>query len=251
LQSSMQKTKKSIAKGDFELNPFKYVIEDTALITSNTSFLNTLSFNRYSNKWGVDISNLQNTGKALLTYGYESRKQKDWTAKVRWVLSSALTLDVNNKKGVQALFTPSFSNRNYEIDQFSTEPRISFIRGTVFRLQTSYKLEKKNNKELYGGEESVSNSINVETKYNVLQNSSIIGRFTFNNISYTPNAVQENPSVTYIILEGLLPGQNYLWGIDVTKRLFGNVELNLQYEGRKPGESRTIHTGRAAVRALF
>lgn len=250
-QTSMQKTRKSLARGDFEFNPFKYDVLDTALITLNTSYLNSISFNRYSGQWGIDISNVQNTGKALLTYGYESRKLLDWIIKLRWMLSRSFSFDINSRKGMSALYTPRFTNRNYEIDHYSTEPRISFIRGTVFRLQTSYKLEKKTNLAEYGGEESTSNAIQVETKYNVLQNSSINARFTYNNISYKSNSVQENPSVTYIILEGLLPGRNFLWSVDLTRRLFGNVELNLQYEGRKPGETRSIHTGRAAVRALF
>lgn len=250
-QTSMQKTRKSLALGDFEFNPFKYEVLDTALITLNTSYLNSISFNRYSGEWGIDISNVQNTGKALLTYGYESRKLHDWIVKLRWMLSRSISFDINSRKGLSALYTPRFSNRNYEIDHYSTEPRISFIRGTVFRLQTSYKLEKKTNLAAFGGEESTSNAIQVETKYNVLQNSSINARFTYNNIDYKSNQVQENPSVTYIILEGLLPGRNFLWSIDLTRRLFSNVELNLQYEGRKPGETRSIHTGRAAVRALF
>ena len=251
LQTSMQKSKKSVARGDFELSPFKYAIQDTALITTNTSMLNTLSFNRYSSKWGIDISNLQNTGKALLTYGYESRIQKDWTAKLRWMLSRSFTMDVNNRKGLTALYTPSFSNRNYEIDLYSTEPRISFIKGTVFRLQASYRLEKKTNLEGYGGENSLSNSFNIDTKYNVLQNSSVSARFTYNTISYSRKTANDNPTVTYIMLEGLLPGKNYLWSVDLTKRLLNNVELSFQYEGRRPGETRTIHTGRAALRALF
>jgi len=247
-QSSLQKTKKNIAKGDFEFNPFKSNVLDTSLLTLNTSLLNSLSFNRYSSKWGLDFSNLQNTGKALLTYGYESRKQIDWIAKLRVNLSSTFTFDVNNRKTFTALYTPSFGNRNYELNIYSSEPRISFTQGTVFRIQTSYKLENKKNNPIYGGEKATSNALNVETKYNVLQNSTINARFTYNNIQYKGAT---NTTVSYIILDGLLPGSNFLWSVDFTKRLFGNMEMSFQYEGRKPGDSRTIHVGRAALRALF
>lgn len=248
LQTSMQKNKKSIAKGDFEFSPFKYDLQDTALLTTNTSFLNTLSFNRYSTVWGLDVSNLQNTGKALLTYGYESRRVNEWITKIRWNLSSSFTFDMSARKGLNALFTPNFSNRNYELSSYSAEPRISFVKGTVFRIQTSYKYEKKNNRPQFGGEKSLSNSLNLETKYNVLQNSSINARFTFNNIQFNYPA---NTTVSYIMLDGLLPGSNYLWSVDFTKRLLNNIELNFQYEGRKPGSARTVHVGRAAIRALF
>ncbi|MFL5789035.1 MAG: hypothetical protein ACJ748_13330, partial [Flavisolibacter sp.] len=248
IQTSMQKSRKSVSNGNFDFNPFKYDIQDTALLTLNTSLLNTLSFNRFSTKWGIDISNIQNNGKALLTYGYESRKLQDWVGKVRWNMTGAITLNVSNKKELNALYTPSFSNRNYELQIYSTEPGISFVRGTVFRLQTSYKFENKKNNPIYGGEKSLSNSLNLETKYNVLQNSSITGKFTYNNIQYGYPA---NTTVSYIMLDGLLPGSNYLWSVEFTRRLLNNVEINFQYEGRKPGESHTVHVGRAAIRAIF
>src|SRR5690606_9415066 len=222
----------------------------TALITLGTVFLNTVSFNRFNSHWGVDISNLNNSGKSLLTYGYESRQISDWSMKFRWNLSKMLTFDLTTRKGNNELFTPdaAFTNRNYELDIFNTEPRISLIRGTVFRLVTSYKYDVKKNLPKYGGEKSVSNSINVESKYNVLQNSSLIGRFTFNNINYDAAA---NTTVSYIMLDGLLPGKNYLWSLGLTKRLMNNLELNFQYDGRKPASARTVHIGRASITALF
>ena len=97
-------------------------------------------------------------------------------------------------------------------------------------LVTGYKFENKKNQPLYGGEKSISNSLNLESKYNILQNSSITGKFTFNNISYKSPA---NTTVSYIMLDGLLPGKNFLWSLTFTKRLLNNLELNFQYDGRK------------------
>jgi hypothetical protein len=252
LQSSLQKSKKSMAKGGIEFNPFKFSILDTALLTNTTALLNTVSFNRFSTRWGFDISNIRNSGKALLTYGYETRQTIDWNLKLRWNLSSAVTVDINGKKAVNALYTPNFGNRNYELDIQQLEPRLSFIRGTVFRIQSSYKLEIKQNVPQYGGEKSVSHALHLETKYNVLQNSSIDAKFTYNKIDYkVPVTSAKNLSVEYIMLDALRPGSNYLWTLDFTKRLLNNVEINLQYEGRMPADSRTIHVGRASVRALF
>ena len=102
-------------------------------------------------------------------------------------------------------------------------------------------------------EKSTSNALNSEIKYNILQNTSITGKFTFNNITFSSQDAVPNlntPSA-YIMLDGLLPGKNYLWTIDFTKRLSNNLEMNIQYEGRKPGETRIIHTGRASIRAIL
>lgn len=250
LQTSMQVNKKSVAKGNFQFNPFKYGLNDTALLTLNTVFLNTVAFNRYSPLWGMDLSNLQNSGKALLTYGYESRKLDDWILKMRWNVSHSFTLEVTSKKGINELLNQAaaFTNRNYKLDIVSVEPRITFIQGTKFRFVTGYKFEQKKNQPKYGGEKSLSNSINIESKYNILQNSSINGRFTYNNIDYKS---KPNTTVSYIMLDGLLPGKNYLWALGLTKRLLNNLELTFQYDGRKAGVARTVHIGRASIVALF
>ena len=63
----------------------------------------------------------------------------------------------------------------------------------------------------------VSNSMNIESKYNVLQNSSITGKFTFNNIDFKSTMAAATTTVSYIMLDGLLPGKNYLWSLYIYK----------------------------------
>lgn len=254
-QSSMQISKKSIAKTDFQFNPFKYGLRDTALITLSTVLLNTFSFNRFGSSWGFDISNLQNSGKSLLTYGYESRKLNDWILKLRINLSRSITFEVNTKKELNSLSTanPQFENRNYTIHEQLLEPKLTFIRGTSFRFVTGYSYDnKKNDTAFNGGQKAISNAFNLETKYNVLRSASVGAKFTLNTINFTsahPN--DANSTVGYTMLNGLLPGKNYIWNVNFTKTLMNNLELRVEYEGRKAGTSRTVHRGTASLNALF
>ncbi len=146
----------------------------------------------------------------------------------------------------------NFDNSNYDIDQYSMEPTLTLTRKANLRLMIGYKFSNKLNSPDYGGDKYSSNTINTEFKYNILQSTSLQAKFTYSNISYTTNSSSgTNSPVAYIILDGLVPGKNYLWNVDLTKKLGSNLELNLQYEGRKPGDTRTIHTGRASLRALL
>jgi hypothetical protein len=245
----LQTAKKELSDGTLVFNPFKKGgINDTSLLTLTNVFTNTVSFNRFSTKWGFDVSNGQNNSKSLLTYGFESRKLTGWTLRGRWNPARQFTIEIVQKAGNNSLFTPKFDNRNYSIKTINSEPRFTFTSGTNYRLSTSYEHNQKKNQLVYGGERSVSNSLNVEGKYNAVNNTSFTGKFTYSNIDYTGTP---NTTVSYIMLDALLPGKNFLWNFDLTKRLGNNLELNFQYEGRKPAETRTIHIGRASLRAIL
>lgn len=248
LQSSLQTYKKQVSNGDPVFSPFKGKIQDTSLINFNYILSNTLSFNRFSTSWGVDVTNLVNYNKSLLTYGTETRQLNQWNVKGRINIAKAYTLELIQKFASNNLFTPSFANQNYVIKEYSAQPQLTYTSGTKYRIQTSYSFDGKNNAPQYGGEKTIANSLNIEGKYNTVSNTSLTAKFTFSNINFTGTP---NTTVSYIMLDALLPGKNYLWNISLTKRLMNNLELNFEYEGRKPGEARTIHIGRASLRALL
>jgi hypothetical protein len=245
--SSLQINKKDISQGGFEFNPFSKNLVDTSLITLYSFLSNTIYFNRASSVWGIDITQRLNNSKSLLNYGFESNSLRDLSLKGRWNLNRSIATNFANKYVRNQLTTPSFANRNYRIDEVAAEPSVSYIYKSDFRVSLIYTYDIKKNKTGVS-DKAVNNQLAAEVRYNVLSNGTVNGRFSLNNINFTGDA---NSTVGYILLDGLLPGKNYLWNLELTKKLAGNIELNLQYEGRKPGSNPVVHTGRATIRAIF
>ncbi len=248
LLTALQTNRKTISTGNFEFNPFEFAINDTALITSFTDLLNTFSFNRQSTRWGFDLSNHRNNSKSLLTYGFEGHKLNDWLMRSHWNISKSFSFNLNLRKGINSLNTPQFANRNYFLDIYQAAPFFTWIHGSSFRLVINYQYDNKKNSLQYGGERSTAHSLTAESRYNILQSSSFNAKFTFSNILFN---YPDNTTVSYIMLDGLLPGKNYLWSLGFTKRLLNNLELTVNYDGRKAGTSRTVNIGRASLNALF
>ncbi len=249
--SSLQINKKAVATGSFEFNPFTKGLNDTSLLALTSFLSNTFFFNMINPVWGYYVTHVFNNNKSLLTYGVESHKLNNLSLKLRWNISRSFATTIIARANTNELYTPKFSNRNYQIKQKVLEPSLNYIKGTKFRVTLGYSLDDKRNESGFS-EHTVSNALNSEVKYNVLSSSSVTAKFSMNNIQFTyANGGAPNSTVGYILLNGLLPGKNYLWNIDFTKRLSGNIEISFQYDGRKPGEARTVHIGRASVRALF
>jgi hypothetical protein len=111
-----------------------------------------------------------------------------------------------------------------------------------------YEYEKIRNQPAYGGEAATNSTLQVEGKYNAVQQTSITARFQYSNIDFDGD---EASTVSYNMLEGLLPGKNYRFVIELNKRLMGSLELSFQYEGRKSGDAKFIQIGRASIRAIL
>ena len=255
LQSSMQLNQKQQAKGLIQLNPFKSPLNDTALITRTLIMVNTLSFNRTDPHWGFDLSNTRNGTKSLLTYGYEERQNNEWSIRTRINVNKSIALNTILRQGIsqQNNSSSNFDSSNFDLKLFSVEPALSYTKGSNFRVGLGYKLSSKQNAPQWGGQHYTAGSFNTDFKYNILQSTSIQGKFTMSDITYLikNGSAGTTSSVAYTILEGLAPGKNYLWNLDLTKKLGSSLELSLQYEGRKAGDAGIVHTGRASLRALL
>lgn len=250
--SALQISKKDIATGKFEFNPFNKKLVDTTLISLNSYLSNTFFYNRTNTRWGFDITHSVTGSKALLQYGFESRQTRTLIGKTRLNFNRSFTGNLALRDVMNELNTrgPKFNNRNYRIRQDGLEPSVSYTYKSNLRVSLIYSYSEKKN-IIDSMERSVNHALTTEMKYSILNNSTLNAKFTFNNILFTAYPGAANTTVGYILLDGLVPGKNYLWNADYTRRLPGNIELSIDYEGRKPGSSKTVHIGRASIRAIF
>ena len=244
-QSNFQLNERIYASNGRNYNPFHTSTLDTSLIGSEKLSAHTFSFNKFSQVWGIDMNLNRNAQLAYLSYGPESRDYRDFSFRARINLKRSWTFDITSRNNLTKLTTPAFANRNYLIKSISTEPRLMYTKSTSWRLAAGFKLDDKSNKS---NENAKIHSIIIDGRYNLVSNAAINLKFNFSKIQFNGNA---NSSVGYIMLDGLKPGNNGLWILDLTKRLSRFIELNIVHEGRKSEGISVVHLGRAQIRALL
>jgi hypothetical protein len=220
------------------------------LVSVTENWNNTIAYNKFSNKWGIDITNIVYKSKTLLAYGVESRTNTEFAIKPRWQLGQYFTLGCVQKIGNTTLISPiTNNNRNYNIQYTITEPKLTYTYLAKCRFAASYMYKSKQNEQTLGGENIRFNSLNIEAKYNTVNSLQAIAKIAYTHIQ--SKNLLANAAINYIVLEGLQIGKNYVWSIDLLKRIGNGLELNINYEGRKSNENNSIHIARAGIRALL
>ncbi|MBL7767307.1 MAG: hypothetical protein JNJ58_14500 [Chitinophagaceae bacterium] len=250
LQSAVQLNNRFIGReGIGQYNPFIRRFEDSLLINNSSSMINSVFLNRFGNTWGLDYIQTLNGGKSFMNYGVDARRMTEDQIRGRYNIKQSFTLTLGLKQGKRTFSSQFLENRSYLISYRVAEPgfTVLFFKNQL-RLQSFYRFDVRQNKEIYGGEKSTAHNINVDLKYNTPGSGSISLKTTYAAIQFSGTS---NSTVGYTMLDGLLPGKNWLWQAGFERRISRNVEMSLEYEGRKPANNPVIHTGRASVRAIF
>ncbi|MFC2097731.1 hypothetical protein ACFLSI_05295 [Bacteroidota bacterium] len=228
------------------LNPFNQNFNDTSLISLNSSLRNTLSFNRSNTKFGIDIIIQDNRNRILLVNGLDTRSNLLKGSRLRFKLGENFNINNNSDFGSKYYQSEYFASRNYQIDFFRNEFILSYQAGLDFRLGLSYNYSDKKNSLDY--EKALQHTLGSEIIFSKAKKANISCRLNYIRINYD-GAV--NTSLSYTMLEGLMPGNNATCELLFQKSLSEVLILNINYFGRVSQGGNIIHTGNITLRASF
>lgn len=230
-------------------DPFFTSVADTSLVTLTSSFRNTFFFNRSSSKVGGDYTFQDTRTKTLLANGFETRTRRAHMLKARWNITKSFTFNMEYEPGWKSAISDLFNSNNYDIRYYHLEPQLVYQLGTKFRVRGSFRYtERINQLDDEAPKGAFLRNSGIEAKYNILQRGSVSASFNFIDISYNGPV---GTTVEFEMLDGLKAGNNFTWGLLFQTKLGKNMQLNLNYNGRKSGENDAIHTGNVQVRAFF
>lgn len=245
-QTSFIMDRKVKSQGErLELNPFNSSEEN--ILGLNSSFRNSLYYNRGKQKNSVTYTYLINKGKNLLSIGSQNVKNSSHQLQYTHLYQKSWLFNFFTKTIETNLVSEDFVEKNYDLKGYQVAPKISYLFSKNTSLDFFYEFQNKENK-IGNFETLVQNRLGTSFSFAGEKKVTLNGEFSFYQNKFNGN---EFSSVGFQMLEGLQAGQNLVWKLLLQKNITQFLDVNLNYQGRKSETGSIVHTGSIQLRAYF
>ena len=227
----------------FNLNPFD--VNNALSLVLNLK--NSLYFNRGRQRYSTIYTYLDTRNKSAFSFGDQENKLRSHQLQFIHKLGKFWLLDFTGSISENASTSNSFTSRNFLLENYTINPKIAYVYNKNARLEVFYNFKNKENRF---GDLELLKSQNMGANFFVAnkQKLSLNANATIFFNDFTGN---QNSPVAFQMLEGLQPGTNYTWTLNLQQKITSYLDLNLNYLGRKTPTAKAIHTGTIQLRATF
>lgn len=216
------------------------------LLALNRILRNTLFWNRTQSDIGGDYSFVNTWQKTLLSNGFSLRKVEEHRVTLRKNLGSFFNVTLNGAKFSRGLNSDVLVAQNYRITGWETGPETSWQPNTNHRITLQWFWNEKNNTN--GEEKTLISKLGIEYRFNQLSSRTLNSQIRWIKIEHKGSDLSP---AAYEMLEGLRPGNNLTWMVNLQQKLSQGLQILFTYEGRKSLGINTIHLGRVQANLLF
>ncbi len=239
-----------------DFNPFS--TGKDAMLGINSSFRNSLYYNRGKQDHSVSYTFLSNESQNLLSYGTQNNSIASHQLQYTHLIKKSWLINFGTKTTSNTTLEKYFSDtadsisgisgaRNFRLESYQVSPKISYLFSKNANVDVFFDYQYKEN--IIGSREVLDqNRIGTSFTYASEKQFTANGEFSLFKNNFSGSVFSP---VAYQMLEGLQPGQNMTWRLLLQKNLTQFLDVNINYQGRKSETAKAIHTGSVQLRAYF
>jgi hypothetical protein len=238
--------RKSTYGGIEHISPL-YTNEDY-LVSAGNVFRGTLFYRKSDPNFSADLTSQKVMNKAFLLSGFETRIEQSFTINFRKAIESSVQFLLQGTSGNKQTSSDFLATRNFSSTYITATPSFAFqpTNNKRYSVLGEYAIRKGNASEsaFQAQSLSVGADAQVESKNGQLFKS----EFKYIRIQFEGDATGP---VVYDALGGLQAGNNLTLACAWRKTINQNLQLSLNYNGRKSDGRDIVHAGNMSVRLLF
>ncbi len=229
------------------ISPFS-VSDNGEVLSSRNMWKSSFWFNRGGDA-AIEASWSNSNRKQLLLEGFEGMDRSVF--QLTGSLNSFQDWNITGayRQSSNASFSDVVDDRDYQFTSTTINPMITWQGGRNLRVSLSYKNENKFSPDESAGGVVGVNSIELANKLIQAKNGVFEGKFSY--VSVDSELLENQSPLAFEMFEGLRAGDNYVWNLSLRRKIIGDLNLILQYIGRKSQDTKTIHNGSVQLTALF
>ncbi len=222
-------------------------LKDTSLVSYIFNYNATLFYNRGDPAYDIHFGFKDIARQNFQVGGFTKNSIKEYYSVLR--INYKSYLDMLSKFTVgQKLFEIDYATSgNYLFKYYSLGEEFNVFFSKKYGLILNYSFTDKKNQ--WGEQEKAQfHDLKLSGKILKIKKTKIKLSLSYVKIKYQGGNSQ---LIELSMLNGLKDGHNYIWDIQLNKRLKNNLDIIFQYTGKKSQGSDIIHQGRMQARASF
>ena len=217
------------------------------LLGLNSSFRNSLFYNRGKQKNSVTYTYISNRAKNLFAVGSQENSNRSHQMQYSHLYKKSWLFGFGGKTIASKTNSENYGSKNFELKGYQLAPKISYLFSKNASWDIFYEFQNKKNN--IGDLETLAQQrLGTSFMYASDKQFTMNGEFSFYENKFKGNDLSP---VAYQMLEGLQAGKNITWRLLIQKNLTQFLDINVNYQGRKSETSGAIHTGSVQLRAYF
>ncbi len=232
--------------------------QDTTVVGDDLGWRNALYFNRNRDAFRVEAEYRQVAVRGISLQGLQLNRTTGQALRAQQPLGDAWRLGAAFERELRRSESEALAQRNFTIVSQEYVPSVSFQPTPELRAELAGGYRRGRSPDAAGSVVAASAKLTADLRFRDAppggeRRSPLAGatlRGSVERIAQTFEGDVNSP-LGFALLEGLRPGESWVWSLTTDQQLGRSLQLSLRYDGRQLGGGRVVHTGQAQLQAVF